>query len=170
MDPMSKEYSKSVEYQMSSLKDIMDAEETEDWIEQRSEAVAEWRTRKMGKKERWEIDRTLESDVSTEAIDPGSVQAMEILNLKNKDKGESLAAANSYPPHHPRYTKTKESPKRIQQFMGAEKMIKAGGLLPAQSYGCNDQHGEGKDHQSHDRPDVEAVLVEHAQTVVEILV
>ena len=73
MDPMSKEYSKSVEYQMSSLKDIMDAEETEDWIEQRSEAVAEWRTRKMGKKERWEIDRTLESDVSTEEIEPGSV-------------------------------------------------------------------------------------------------
>ena len=73
MDPMSKEYSKSVEYQMSSLKDIMDAEETEDLIEQRSEAVAEWRTRKMGKKERWEIDRTLESDVSTEAIEPGSV-------------------------------------------------------------------------------------------------
>ena len=48
---MSKEYSKSVEYQMSSLKDIMDAEETENWIEQRSAAVAEWSTRKIAKKE-----------------------------------------------------------------------------------------------------------------------
>ena len=66
----------SKEDQISSLKDTMDAEGTENWIEQRSAAVAEWSTMKMGKKDRWEIEKAgektklepLESDVSTEAI------------------------------------------------------------------------------------------------------
>jgi hypothetical protein len=39
------------------------------------------------------------------------------------------------------------------------KVTNNGGLFPDQSYGGDDQHDEGKDHQPHDRPDVEAVLV-----------
>ena len=53
------------------------------------------------------------------------MQARGILNLKNEDKEESLPVANSYSSHHPRYTKTKEHPKKIQQSMGAEMMTKA---------------------------------------------
>ena len=62
------------------------------------------------------------------------------------------------PSHHPRYTKTKDHPKMIQQVMGTEKMTKTKrdikvpydeGLLPAQSYGSDDQHGDGKDHRRH---------------------
>jgi hypothetical protein len=148
------------------------SEETENWIEQRSPAVEEWSTRNMGKKERLEIDKagetsnleTLGSDVSTEASEPGSVQARRTLDLKNEDKEESLLAANSYPSHHHRYTKTKERMKRIEQFMMTKldrdiKVPNNGGLLPDQSCDGDDQHGEGKDHQPHDRPDMEAALV-----------
>ena len=46
---------------MSAMADTMDAEDTVDWIEQRSAAVAEWSTRTMGKKERWETDRAGET-------------------------------------------------------------------------------------------------------------
>ena len=80
MNPVSNEYSQSmeskkfttyrpkedyhVEYQrMSSLADIMDAEETENWIDKHSTAVAEWSTRKAGKKERWEIDKAGEASI-----------------------------------------------------------------------------------------------------------
>ena len=35
---------------MSSLVNIMDAEETENWFEQRSTAVTGWSTRKTGEK------------------------------------------------------------------------------------------------------------------------
>ena len=55
----------------------MDAEEKENWIEQRSEA-----------------------------IEPDRVQKRGMLNRKNEDKEESLPVANHYPSHHPRYTKT----------------------------------------------------------------
>ena len=97
------------------MADIMDAEETVDCIEQRSAAVAEWSTRTMAKTEGWETDRTVEtsdlepmgSDVSTTAIEPCSVQARRILDLKNEDKGESSLKAKSYPSHHPRHTMTK---------------------------------------------------------------
>jgi hypothetical protein len=78
---------------MSSIADIMDAEETVDWFEQRSAAVAEWSSRTLGKKERWETDRTGEtsvleprgSDAFTTTIEPSSVQARRILDLKNED-------------------------------------------------------------------------------------
>ena len=52
--------------------------------------------------------------------------------------------------------------------MGAEMMTKADrdikvpnneGLFPVQSYGGDNHHCEGKDHQSHDRPDIGAALV-----------
>ena len=35
----------------------MDAEDTVDWIEQHSVAVAEWSSRTMGKKDCWDTDR-----------------------------------------------------------------------------------------------------------------
>ena len=56
----------------------------------------------------------------------------------------------------------------IQQVMGAEKMTKTNrdikvpyneGLFPAQNYGGDDQHGDGKDQQPHGGPDMEAALV-----------
>ena len=113
------------------MADIMDTEETRDWIEQCSAAVAMWSTRIVGKKEQWEINRAGETselapmgpDVSTTAIEPSSVQARRTLDLKNKEKGESLLTANSYPSHHPRYAKTKERPTRIRQSMGTEMMM-----------------------------------------------
>jgi hypothetical protein len=39
---------------MSSMADIMDAEETEDWIKRRSAVVAEWASRTIGQKEHWD--------------------------------------------------------------------------------------------------------------------
>ena len=62
-------------------------------------------TRKTGKKEQWEIDKAgekyklepLESDVHTEAIEPGRVQTRGMLNRKNEDKEESFPVANPYP-------------------------------------------------------------------------
>ena len=164
---------------MSSIADIMDAEETVDWFEQRSAAVAEWSSRTLGKKERWETDRTGEtsvleprgSDAFTTTIEPSSVQVRRILDLKNEDKGESPPKANSYPSHNPRYTKTKERPVRIQQPMNAEMMMtrardrdtrtpSSEGKFSAQICGDDDQHGGGKDHQPHDKPDGGAALVD----------
>ena len=94
------------------MADIMDADETVDWIERRSAAVAEWSSRTRGMKECWDTDRTGEMselkpggpNVNTTATEPSGMQARRILNLKNEDKGESLPAANSYPSQHPRYT------------------------------------------------------------------
>ena len=86
----------------------MDAEETVDWIEWCSAAVAEWNSRKMGKKNCLETDRTRD------------LQARRILDLKNEDKGESPLLANLDPSHNTRYTKTKERPVGIQQTTNAK--------------------------------------------------
>ena len=43
---------------MSSLVNIMDADETKNWVEQRSTVVAEWGHRMTG---RWEVDRAGEA-------------------------------------------------------------------------------------------------------------
>jgi hypothetical protein len=39
---------------MSSMADIMDAKEIEDWIKRRSTAVADWASRTIGQKECWD--------------------------------------------------------------------------------------------------------------------
>ena len=57
----------------------MDAKETENWVEQHSAATAEWDTRRMGRKERWEVDKAREAsefepsdlDTTPETIKPG---------------------------------------------------------------------------------------------------
>ena len=46
---------------MSSLENIIDAEETMSWVEQQSAATAEWGARRRGRKERWEIDKAREA-------------------------------------------------------------------------------------------------------------
>ena len=46
---------------MSSLVNIMDADETKNWVEQRSTVVAELGNRMTGRKERWEVDRAGEA-------------------------------------------------------------------------------------------------------------
>ena len=102
---------------MSSLANIMDAEETENWVEQRSTAVAEWSTRKTGRKERWEVDRVGEMSklepsklyITAEAIEPGGEQLGGTLNLKSEEKGGYLPATNSSPSYHPRYPKPKNN-------------------------------------------------------------
>ena len=52
----------------------MNAEETENWIEQHSAAAAEWNARKKGRKEKWEVDKAREAleslDTTTEALEP----------------------------------------------------------------------------------------------------
>jgi hypothetical protein len=53
---------------------------------------------------KWE---PLGSDVSNEGIEPGSMQASWTLNLMTEDNEEFLPAANSYPSHHPIYTRPK---------------------------------------------------------------
>ena len=86
------------------------------------------------------------------------MQAKRMFDLKNEDK------ANPYTSHNTRYTKTKERPAMIQQSMNAEiRMTRARyneGLLSTQRCGGDEQHGEGKDHQPHDKPDKEAALVD----------
>ena len=107
-------------------------------------------------------------DVSTTAIEPSIVKARRILDLKNKDKGESPLKASSHPAHHPRYTKTKERPARIHESemiitRAMDRYTRAPngkGMLSVQSRGGDDQHGEGKDHQPHGKPVEGAALVD----------
>ena len=49
---------------MSSQENTMDAEETENWVEQCSAAAAEWNARRMGRKEKWEVDNAREASRS----------------------------------------------------------------------------------------------------------
>ena len=96
-------------------------------------------------------------NVNTSATEPSGVQPRRILDIKNKEKGESPLMANT------RYTKTKERPAGIQQSTNAEmRMTRARyseELLSTQRCGGNDQHSEGKDQQPHDKPDEGATLV-----------
>ena len=79
---------------MSSMLDIMDADETVDWIERRSAAVAEWAYRTMCQKEHWDTDgpgvtsEEKHGRPSAKATEPGRGKARRILDLKNEDKGE----------------------------------------------------------------------------------
>ena len=42
---------------MSSLDNFMDAEETLTWVEQHVSRAMDWGTKRMGRTERWEVDK-----------------------------------------------------------------------------------------------------------------
>ena len=84
---------------MSSLVNIMDADETKNWVEQRSTVVAEWghrmtgdgRLTEQGRHQNW----NLRNWITAEAIEPGGEHMGRTLNLKSEDKGESPPADNT---------------------------------------------------------------------------
>ena len=90
---------------MSSLENIMDAEETMSWVEQQSAATAEWGARRRGRKERWEIDKAREAselelstlDPTSEAIEPGGELEWGPHTPNSEHKGDSFIEANSSP-------------------------------------------------------------------------
>ena len=108
---------------MSSMENIMDASETENWVEQHSDATAEWSTRRVGRKERRDVDKAKEAselepsnlDTTTEAFEPGEVVEGETLTLGSEGQGESLHGTNSSPSHPLEYSSTGKHPTMIQQ-------------------------------------------------------
>ena len=64
---------------MSSLDNIMDAEETLTWVEQHVITATDWAARRMGRYERWEVDREGKAPalqpstlkLTQESIEPG---------------------------------------------------------------------------------------------------
>ena len=77
----------------------MDADETKNWVEQRSTVVAEWghrmtgdgRLTEQGRHQNW----NLRNWITAEAIEPGGEHMGRTLNLKSEDKGESPPADNT---------------------------------------------------------------------------
>ena len=90
---------------MSSLENVMDAEETMSWVEQQSASTAEWGARRRGRKERWEIDKAREAselepstlDPTSEAIEPRGDLEWEPLTHNSEDKGDYFLENNSSP-------------------------------------------------------------------------
>ena len=65
------------------MANIMDAEGTVDWIERCSAAVADWASRTMGQKERWDIDGIGEMS----ELKPGGLNAKQLNQVVCKQGG-----------------------------------------------------------------------------------
>ena len=126
---------KEVYKNMSSQENTMDTEENENWVEQHLAATTEWGTGRMGRKERWDVNKAREAselealslDTTTEAIEPREEieWGTPTLPVHSMDKGESFPGAYSSPSHLPRYSMSKEHSMMVQQVVGGMEMHSA---------------------------------------------